>query len=501
MSNRINGILGVLLALVGMTTSVLAASAPPSYTATASVTYSFVDISASGTGILAGTDDGKAAIAIGFPFSFYGQTYSTVCVSTNGLLSFGSCDPALDFNNQDLTSAGTPGNLPAIAPFWTDLSFAVTGSGAFQYQTIGTAGSRQFIAQWTTAYVVRAMAPVTFQVILSEGSNNILVQYKNVEVGAGSKANEGGRSTVGIRDADGQTNGRRVQWSYNAPVLANNTALLFSAGSTASTVNITLATAPAGLQVVADSVAYTAPKTFSWTQGSAHTLSVASPQAATGVRNTFASWSNGGTQSQSITTPGTATTYTATFSTQYQLTTSVYPSGSGTITAGGYFNAGSSVQITATAKSGYVFRSFSGDLTASTSPQSLTMSGPKNVVANFTQVVPALTAMVTGRSGTQAARVWTITVTNNGLGAAQTASITGVTLTQSFGTTCSPAASISTRMPVTVGNLAASGGTGTGNVTINFAGCPANARFTAKIAFQANSGAYTGSTTSYNLTE
>src|SRR4029434_9859257 len=57
----------------------------------------------------------------------------------------------------------------------------------------------------------------------------------------------------------------------------------------------------------------------------------------------------------------------------------------GSITpAGGYFNAGESVPVTATAASGYLFAGFSGDLTGSTNPQSITMDAPHSVVANFT---------------------------------------------------------------------------------------------------------------------
>ncbi len=383
MINRANLSMGVLLALVGITNCVPLAAAAPEYSATASVTYSFVDISATGTGVLSGTDDGKVAVAIGFPFSFYGQNYSTACVSTNGLLSFGACDASIDFNNQDLSSAATPGNLPGVAPFWTDLTFAAAGSGAVQYQTMGDAGSRQFIVQWTNAYVVRAKAPVTFQVILSEGSNNILVQYKNVEVGAGSPANEGGKSTVGIRDTDGQTSGRYLQWSYNAPVLTNSAALLFRPAQVSTTVEITVTTAPAGLEIKVDRHTYTSPKTFRWETGSKHTLSVEPHQNGPGIRAEFVSWSNGGQRTQSVTTPASATTFTALFHAEYRLKTQAHPGGGGTITDGGYFDAGTSVVIQATPRPGYTFVGFSGDLAGTNNPQTLVMNGPKDVEANF----------------------------------------------------------------------------------------------------------------------
>ncbi len=36
-----------------------------------------------------------------------------------------------------------PGNLPMIAPYWTDLTFSVPGAGSVAYQTVGGAGSLQ----------------------------------------------------------------------------------------------------------------------------------------------------------------------------------------------------------------------------------------------------------------------------------------------------------------------------------------------------------------------
>jgi hypothetical protein len=69
---------------------------------------------------------------------------------------------------------------------------------------------------------------------------------------------------------------------------------------------------------------------------------------------------------------------------RYYLTTSVNPSGAGSITPNsGMHNSGDSVIVTATANSGYRFDHFSGDLSGSTVSQMLTMNGAKTVVANF----------------------------------------------------------------------------------------------------------------------
>ena len=163
--------------------------------------------------------------------------------------------------------------------------------------------------------------------------------------------------------------------------------------SVALTVNVpvqtcTVATSPAGLQVVVDGMAYTSPKVFSWEVGSSHTVSVSSPQSgASGVRYAHSSWSDGGGQSHSITVPSSSATYTASFMTQYSLATSVSPSGTGSVTPSGtnWYESGQVVAVSASANTGYSFRNWTGDVAGATNPASVTMSGPKSVTANFTQ--------------------------------------------------------------------------------------------------------------------
>ncbi|SPF56444.1 hypothetical protein SBA4_860023 [Candidatus Sulfopaludibacter sp. SbA4] len=149
---------------------------------------------------------------------------------------------------------------------------------------------------------------------------------------------------------------------------------------------ITVTTSPAGLRIVVDGATYTSPQTFYFNTSESHTISAPSPQ---GTNTVFVSWSDGGAQTHVITVPSVGTTYTATFNVpQYSLTTSVSPPGGGIIsvnppTATGGYNDSTSVQLTATANPGYLFASWSGDLSGSTNPQSLKMSGPRNVQANF----------------------------------------------------------------------------------------------------------------------
>jgi hypothetical protein len=74
--------------------------------------------------------------------------------------------------------------------------------------------------------------------------------------------------------------------------------------------------------------------------------------------------------------------------TQYLLTTSASPSGKGSVTASpasatGYYNAGTAVQLTATAATGCTFSSWSGTATGVTNPMTITLSAAQTVTANF----------------------------------------------------------------------------------------------------------------------
>jgi hypothetical protein len=135
--------------------------------------------------------------------------------------------------------------------------------------------------------------------------------------------------------------------------------------------NVTVTSNPPGLNIVVDGTGATATQTFTWTTGSSHTLSVASPQqGGTGTRYVFSGWSDSGAQTHTVITPATDVTYTVTFTTQYLLTVTASPPGAGTFSfyppsPDGYYNAVSSppsfVGIIPNATAGYLDHGWSGD--------------------------------------------------------------------------------------------------------------------------------------------
>jgi hypothetical protein len=86
---------------------------------------------------------------------------------------------------------------------------------------------------------------------------------------------------------------------------------------------------------------------------------------------------------------------------QYYLTTAVSPSVGGTISpASGWYNSGS-VQISASAASGYQFSGFTGSVNSGSNPLTVTMNSAMTETANFTQIVTyyPLTTTVTPAGG------------------------------------------------------------------------------------------------------
>ena len=142
---------------------------------------------------------------------------------------------------------------------------------------------------------------------------------------------------------------------------------------------------------------------------------------------------------------------------QYQLRTASSPAAGGTVSpaSGAFYSAGSVVGVQATANAGYRFANFSGGLTGSANPQSITMNGPANVVANFTRLAPSLAASVGARTDVVAGvtRQVMITLTNTGAGPATNATIIGIGNAVMLG---SGFVSVASGVPVDIGTIGTS---------------------------------------------
>lgn len=176
------------------------------YTCEGGAAYAYIDAAAP-VGLLA--DDAVLALALPFPFTFYGTTYTAVNVATNGNLQF-TTDSTL-YRPDCLAPAADMGDM--IAPYWADLD--LTAAGALETAVAGQAPARVFVVEWDDVplYGADGSDRVTFEVQLFETSNDIVLLYEDPTTASGGN---GGAAVVGI-----QSERQRLALSYSCrqPVL------------------------------------------------------------------------------------------------------------------------------------------------------------------------------------------------------------------------------------------------------------------------------------------
>jgi hypothetical protein len=208
--------------------------------------YSFTDISTSGTALTISDPDDTIVNGVALPFTFryYGVNYTTLSVSTNGLLRFNYTGTTTSPSNDPLPSPAAPNNM--LAPYWDDLVFP--SSPNLRIQTIGTAGARQFIVQWTGIRLFEhpAAGVMTLQVRLYEGSHDIVFAYylagaPPAAPGTVSADLAGGGATIGIENQDGSTG---LLYSLDTSSLTNALQIHFTPAGCFSSVTATPTNTP-----------------------------------------------------------------------------------------------------------------------------------------------------------------------------------------------------------------------------------------------------------------
>ena len=150
----------------------------------------------------------------------------------------------------------------------------------------------------------------------------------------------------------------------------------------------TFVTVPAGLQLVVNGESRTTPFSLELAAGTVISLNAPATQNGPGQQASFTGWSDGGPAARSITISPTGASYTANYAVRLQLTRVVSPPAGGILTANpaaadDYHSLGTSVTLTASPAPGYAFTGFSGALTGGGNPQTVGMSVPRTVTANF----------------------------------------------------------------------------------------------------------------------
>ena len=153
---------------------------------------------------------------------------------------------------------------------------------------------------------------------------------------------------------------------------------------------VQLNSSPAGVPILVSGAgcspgSATTPATSNWGNGASCTVSFSPTQGTRDTRSIFQSWADGGSANpRTIVASAGTPSYTMQFGTQHRLVRTVSPPGAGSVSGtDDYYNAGASVQVSATANSGYQFSGWSGSASGTSNPTTVTMDAPKSVVANY----------------------------------------------------------------------------------------------------------------------
>ncbi|HRQ40767.1 MAG TPA: proprotein convertase P-domain-containing protein [Chloroflexota bacterium] len=182
----------VALATVTNEATWTAVTALGSYAADDTIPFNWEDISGTGTPVTLTDDSVSGAIPLGFSFTYFGDNYSDIYISSNGFLTVLPGQPNGCCSGGILPSTTTPNGV--IAGWWEDLN--PSAGGTVHYETLGTAPNRVFIVQFTDIPHFGGGNLVTKQYKLFEGSNYIEVHYQ-------AAPSDGGTHSAGIENAAG----------------------------------------------------------------------------------------------------------------------------------------------------------------------------------------------------------------------------------------------------------------------------------------------------------
>ncbi|WP_328907670.1 S8 family serine peptidase [Streptomyces sp. NBC_00234] len=146
-------------------------------------------------------------ITLPFQVPFYGRTYASGWISTNGALSFDAPSSATNVNS----AIPHPYRLnAALYPFWDDLIVNANTGGVYT-GVIGTAPHRSFVVEWRNVTQWSAQFErFSFSAVIGE-DGKISYHYKDI---TGVGVESGSSATIGVENASGTD---ALQYSYDTP--------------------------------------------------------------------------------------------------------------------------------------------------------------------------------------------------------------------------------------------------------------------------------------------
>jgi len=186
--------------------------------------YENIDLVPGAAGVvtlIASGNDTTQGVNLGNSFNFYGTTYTSLYVSSNGLVTFGSANSTR--NNTNLSSGLSQRSIAPLWDDWTSTSGNAMVLGKLEDTNFDGVSDR-LILEWNKVQG-RPNSPsnVTFQTILqlNTGSRPGDIVFNYPDLYSGNSRTNGGSATVGIKDTG--SGGNRVLVSYNSGSNANVT--------------------------------------------------------------------------------------------------------------------------------------------------------------------------------------------------------------------------------------------------------------------------------------
>lgn len=205
-------------------------------TAPSQPTYSWVDISGTGTDLIGTITDNetKGPYPLGFTFNYFGVNYTEFYISANGFITFTATGGSNAFP-YPIPASSSPNNL--IAGFWKNLDPTNTNV-ADKHLYYGSSGGDMVITfENYPESGADADGWITFQIIIKQ-SGNIKIQYNNS--GTSFNLNIG---TVGIENSDGTKGILYRHRQYGGAVFSSTLAVEFGLNSSALPVELSSFTA------------------------------------------------------------------------------------------------------------------------------------------------------------------------------------------------------------------------------------------------------------------
>lgn len=186
-------------------------------------------------------DSNVYPVTLPFNFSLNGILQSSINVSSNGFITFGTTAPATS-NTTPLSNATTYDG--AVSAFGKDLSsfFNVGGkSGSISWETTGTAPNREVVIQWdnfrtNSSTAITSVYAFSFQIRLQETTNIIKIVYNSGSFLVGSTA-VSSTAQIGLRgnsnaDFNTRLNSTSLEFFNSTAGTANNSSQAYNTSNT-----------------------------------------------------------------------------------------------------------------------------------------------------------------------------------------------------------------------------------------------------------------------------